>query len=94
MQIGGNQEKNENCWIHESVDEPRILSPPMDFILFSEFVVLNYYFEDYQNLHKYSEWIRMVKNSQKLFQQTYYQKCQNMLNLPSDTETIVSHFCK
>ena len=94
MQIGGDQERNENCWIHENVKEPRILFPPMDFILFSEFVVLNYYFEKYQKLHKDTSWIRIVRNSQKLFQQSYYEKCQRMLNLEKDTETIVSHFCK
>jgi len=94
MHIGGDQDRDEYCWIHERISEPRLLFPPMDFILFSEFVMLNYYFSYYDRLHKDSEWIRMVRNSQKIFQHSYYEKCQNMLNLDRDTDTIVSHFCK
>ena len=94
MHIGGAQDSCEYCWIHENISEPRLLHPPMDFILFSEFVTLNYYFSYYDRLYKDSEWIRIVRNSQKIFQHSYYEKCQNMLNLDRDSDTIVSHFCK
>ena len=67
-------------WHHLHIcgfNEPRFPCPPMDIILLSEFILINYFQEVYEDLRKNGGWKRIIKNSQNIFQRDYYEACQN-----------------
>lgn len=84
LQVGGvNPTDDENCWHPEQIEVPRFPYPPMDIILLCEFVLMNFFPEDYEKLRKKPEWKSLVRKSQVLFQKDYFEMCWKCLNRSS-----------
>ena len=66
-------------------DEPRFPYPPMDIILLSEFILINYFQEVYEDLRKDGGWKRLIINSQNIFQKDYYETCWNCIDSNKNT---------
>jgi len=86
LQIGGkNPGNDENCWFPEQIDVPRFPYPPMDIILLCEFVLMNFFQEEYETIRKKPEWKGLIKKSQELFQRQYFENCCKYINDENDT---------
>ncbi len=48
--VGGRQSLDENCWIPRAIKEPRIPSPPLDIVLLLEYIFVNYYSKETEQL--------------------------------------------
>jgi len=70
--------------------EPRFPYPPMDIILLSEFILINYFQEVYEDLRKDGGWKRLIINSQNIFQKEYYETCWNCIENHENT-TLMEH---
>lgn len=70
-------------------DVPRFPFPPMDIVLLCEFVLINFFPEDSKKLREDPTWKRMVRNSQKIFIEPYFEKCQKCLD--NEKETLMGH---
>ena len=71
-------------------DEPRFPYPPMDIILLSEFILINYFQEVYEDLRKDGGWKRLIINSQNIFQKEYYETCWNCIK-NNENATLMEH---
>ena len=71
-------------------DEPRFPYPPMDIILLSEFILINYFQEVYEDLRKDGGWKRLIINSQNIFQKEYYETCWNCIE-NNGSATLMEH---
>lgn len=71
-------------------DEPRFPYPPMDIILLSEFILINYFQEVYEDLRKDGGWKRLIIYSQNMFQREYYETCWNCIENHENT-TLMEH---
>ena len=86
LHVGGkNRMDDEFCWFPENIDVPRFPYQPTDIILLSEFVLMNFFQEDYKKIRKKPEWISLVRKSQELFQKSYFEKCLEYLDDGRDT---------
>ena len=88
--IGGKQGEHENYWLPSQVEEPRFPHPPMDLLLILEFIIRNYVRTERVNekLFKLTEdpiWRESIKQSEKIFQQQYFENSLNALNQNSNT---------
>ena len=80
-------------WHHlhmEEFKEPRFPYPPMDIILLSEFILINYFQEVYEDLRKDGGWKRLIIYSQNMFQREYYETCWNCIENHENT-TLMEH---
>ena len=59
--------------------EPRFPCPPMDIILLSEFILINYFQEVSEDLRRNRGWKKLIMNSQNIFQKEYYETCWNCI---------------
>lgn len=86
----------EEPWNHlhiDEFDEPRFPFPPMDLILICEFIFINYFPDKTKVLRKDGGWRKMVRKSQKIFQQEYFSVCQNCIEHDKIT-TLHEHLLK
>jgi hypothetical protein len=72
LQVGGNALDEENCWFPEQLEIPRFHFPPMDIVLLSELVLINFFHQQSENLRKKPEWVSLVRKSQDAFQEGYF----------------------
>ena len=80
-------------WHHlhmAGLNEPRFPYPPMDIILLSEFILINYFQEVYENLRKDGGWKKLIIYSQNMFQRDYYKTCLNCVENKKDV-TLMEH---
>jgi hypothetical protein len=91
LNFGGKQSPDEHCWIPTTIREPRFPHPPMDIVLLLEYFLVNYYPNDSQDFRNKREWIDIVRFSQKLFQEKYFEACQSWLK--NDENTYYGHQC-
>ncbi|GAH54703.1 unnamed protein product, partial [marine sediment metagenome] len=76
LQVGGRyRTENENCWIHDNIDIPKFPYHPMDIILLSEFILINFFPKESKELREKPEWRSLVRKCQELFLKPYYQIC-------------------
>jgi hypothetical protein len=85
LQVGGTARDEENCWLHKSIDVPRFYHPPMDIVLVSEFILVNFFDTESENLRKRPEWRSLVRKSQDIFQQDYFKDCVNHIRDTAST---------
>jgi hypothetical protein len=85
LQAGGTARDEENCWLHKSIDVPRFHHPPMDIILLCEFILVNFFDKESENLRKKPEWRNLVRKSQDIFQQDYFRDCANHIKDTAST---------
>jgi len=71
-------------------DEPRFPYPPMDIILLSELILINYFQEVSEDLRKDGGWKGLIINSQKIFQKEYYETCWNCIK-NNENATLMEH---
>ena len=71
-------------------DEPRFPYPPMDIILLSELILINYFQEVSEDLRKDGGWKGLIINSQKIFQKDYYETCWNCIK-NNENATLMEH---
>lgn len=86
LQVGGVADSQENCWF-PNLRVPRLQFPPMDLILLSELVLVNFFHEDSRDMREKPEWKSLVIKSQKAFQYKYFRDFYSYRDL--DTETIL-----
>jgi hypothetical protein len=91
LNFGGKQSPEEYCWIPTTIKEPRFPHPPMDIVLLLEYILLNYYPNETQDFRNGREWIDIVRFSQKLFQEKYFEACNSWLI--DDDNTYLGHQC-
>jgi hypothetical protein len=80
-------------WHHLQIggfNEPRFPYPPMDIILLSEFILINYFQEVYEDLRNDGGWKRLIINSQNIFQKEYYETCWNCIK-NNENATLMEH---
>ena len=80
-------------WHHLHIggfNEPRFPYPPMDIILLSEFILINYFQEVSEDLRKDGGWKRLIINSQNIFQKEYYGTCWNCIK-NNENATLMEH---
>ncbi|MHA1483592.1 MAG: hypothetical protein ACTSQA_09210, partial [Candidatus Heimdallarchaeaceae archaeon] len=70
--------------------EPRFPYPPMDIILLSEFILINYFPTVSEDLRRDRGWKRLIINSQNIFQKEYYETCWNCIENNENT-TLMEH---
>jgi hypothetical protein len=70
-------------------DVPRFPYPPMDIVLLCEFVLINFFPEESNKLRKDPSWKNLVRNSQKMFIEPYFERCQRCLD--NEKETLMGH---
>lgn len=83
LQVGGDsgacvtngiQDIKENCWHPKKVAVPRFFHLPFDMVLMCEFILVNFFETETEDLRKRHEWIRLVKDSEELFCRPYLEK--------------------
>ena len=84
MQVGGVAHMEENCWF-PNLEIPRLQFPPMDIILLSELVLVNFFHDDSRDLREKPEWKSLVIKSQKAFQNQYFDDFHSYINCETDT---------
>jgi hypothetical protein len=85
LQVGGTARDEENCWLHRSIDVPRFHHPPMDIVLLCEFILVNFFDKESENLRKNPEWRSLVRKSQDIFQRDYFTNCVNHIKDTAST---------
>lgn len=85
LHIGGNPVEDENCWFPKQIKVPRFPYPPMDIILLSEFILVNFFQEQSAQLRKKPEWKSLVRKSQDFFQKEYFENCVQHINSRAST---------
>jgi len=85
LHIGGTQEDDENCWLPTQIKVPRFPFPPMDIILLSEFILVNFFSKESEQLRMKPEWASLVRKTQNFFQKEYFEKCVGFINSQSST---------
>lgn len=91
LHVGGIPDDSENCWIPKQIKEPRFPFPPMDLILLSEFVLVNFFPIESKDLREKPEWKSLVKKSQEIFIRPYFTECVKFLNSP---DTLMGNLVK
>ena len=89
LHVGGIPEDDENCWFPKQIKVPRFPFPPMDIILLCEFVLVNFFQKESEELRKNPEWKSLVRKSQEVFQRTYFTSC--MKNINNEKETLLGN---
>ena len=89
LHIGGDPLSEENSWFPKQIKVPRFPYPPMDLILLSEFVLMNFFQEQSEQLRKKPEWESLVRKSQYYFQREYFNRC--MKHIDSKTCTLLGN---
>jgi len=85
LHIGGNPLQDEYYWLPKEITVPRFPFPPMDIILLSEFILLNFFNKQSEQLRMKPEWESLVRKSQDFFQKEYYDNCLQHINSQSST---------
>lgn len=80
LQIGGIAESYELCWHPKKVNIPRLMHQPMELFLTCQMVAANFYWKEYEELRKKSEWKQELIQYQKLLLIPHYQNCMNLLD--------------
>jgi hypothetical protein len=75
MQIGGLREDYELLWHPRNVDVPRLVHQPMELFLACQMVAANFFWKEYQEIRKRSEWHQELLMYQKALLRPYYLKC-------------------
>lgn len=75
MQIGGLREEYELLWHPRNVDVPRLAHHPMELFLACQMVAANFFWEEYQEISKRSEWHQELLIYQNALLVPYYRKC-------------------
>jgi hypothetical protein len=91
LNFGGKQNAEEHCWIPTTIREPRIPHPPMDVVLLLEYILINYFPNETHDFRGKREWIDIVRFSQKIFQERYFESCNSWLD--DEDNTYLGHQC-
>ncbi len=98
LQVGGDsgsfvtngyQDIKENCWHPKKVAVPRFFHLPFDMILICEFILVNFFPNETEDLRKRDEWIQLVKDSEELFFKPYLEMYINYFY--DDRETMLGN---
>lgn len=79
MQMGGNPHGNKLSWFHPSIPVPRIPCPPMDLVLATQLIAMNFFPYEYEHMKKDPNWIGVIRKSQSEFWQPYFGLCSSVL---------------
>ncbi|MGA9100240.1 MAG: hypothetical protein WB392_15060 [Methanotrichaceae archaeon] len=92
LHVGGRLEEKELCWIPNTIEEPRFYFFPLDVVLLSEFILLNYRPEVHDELRKQPEWTKRIIYSQNLYLKPYVLKVYNYLD--DNNYTLLNHLAQ
>ena len=79
LQFGGNPKAYELCWHPSSVNIPRFQYHPMELFLTCQLVAANFFWDDYQEIKKTSEWRGALALCQNHLLLNHYRNCLNTL---------------
>jgi hypothetical protein len=88
IQLGGNAHTREMSWFHPSIAVPRIPFPPMDLVLATQLVAVNFFPGEYMRLSRDQSWISVIRASQREYWRPYYMNCWDVLE-PTRDEAIL-----
>lgn len=80
LQVGGNPEGTEFCWLHPFLQVPRFVCAPTDLVLACEFIIANFYSPVFDRIRKEPGWKALVRKSQEELLHDYYSKCHAAMN--------------
>jgi hypothetical protein len=89
LHFGGRIEDIEYCWFPEKLEEPRFCCFPMDLVLLCEFILVNFFPKESADLRKKPEWKKLVRKSQHLYVNPYFDQLKKFLN--NDSDTLLGH---
>ena len=75
IQIGGVEAPSEYCWLHPSVNLPRIAHPPSDIVLICEMIACNFFPDQYRAIRTDPIWQGVVRDIQRSVLQEYFHQC-------------------
>jgi hypothetical protein len=85
----GEQDIKENCWHPDKIRVPRFFHLPYDMVMMCEFILVNFFPTETEDLRKRHEWIRLVKDSEELFCRPYFEKYISYFN--DNKQTLLGH---
>lgn len=86
VQVGGDPEEIECCWLHKAISVPRLAYPPMDIVLACEMIAANFYPEQYEKIKRKDDWRGALRASQEILLKPYYELVVQKLALrPADS---------
>jgi len=92
IQFGGISQANEFNWYPKSINVPRFQFFPLDIILATEFILVNFFALESFNLREDPEWKRIIHTAQKFFLDPAILQYHSFIQDP--TETFLAHSIK
>jgi hypothetical protein len=89
MNFGGIQSGNEISWFPKSINVPRFYFSPMDIILATEFILMNFYSAETFELREDPEWKSIITTAQELFLKPCIENYSSFIN--DNTNTFLKH---
>lgn len=80
FQVGGKAEEYELSWHPNSVNVPRLEYHPLELFLTCQMVAANFFYDEYLEIKRRSEWIYTLKLCQKHLLLDHYQRCLDVLS--------------
>ncbi|MCU1264510.1 MAG: hypothetical protein JWM21_828 [Acidobacteria bacterium] len=74
LQLGGISHDYELCWHPDKVNIPRLMFQPMELFLTCQLVTANFFWKDYEEIKKKSEWKQELVQYQKLLLMPHYRR--------------------
>lgn len=79
LQMGGQFEDEEWCWLHPRIDIPRFPYPPVDLFLVCELIGSNLFAPQYGKIRTDPSWVGQIKDSQAEMYAEYFAGCAKAL---------------
>jgi len=89
MHFGGLAQGNEIAWFPKNIDVPRFIYFPLDIILATEFILLNFFSIESYRLREDPEWKSIVISAQEIFLKPCVSQYFNFIN--NDSSTFLTH---
>ena len=77
FQVGGIPQGNEICWFPKSLNIPRFIHHPMNLILACEYIVANFFPEEWREISRETTWLAAIRKAQESFLKPYYDGIQS-----------------
>jgi hypothetical protein len=87
IQVGGIP--GQYCWLHPSMNLPRIAHPPSDIVLMCEMIARNFFPEEYRTIRTDPTWLRAVRDTQQSILQEYFRLCHDTVRTKRHDQSVL-----
>lgn len=91
LQIGGVHQEGEYCWYPEALTIPRFVHHPIGLFLACEYIVANFFPEEYKVISEEPGWTAALRKSQEYFVEPYIQQVRGWKSEVSLLQHLWSH---